>query len=104
VSSGESRVASVAVYATVDGAAAAERLLDEWFRADWPTFQAVPPLRASGRVLVHDAGQPKTAQDPWPSDSDRRAGRDRRARPDRRLGADRRVSERVAPQLIVAES
>lgn len=78
------------LFATPEGTAAANRIFADWFRADWPTFRAVPPEATSGDVLVQVAG-PLAA---WSSEAaegfprlERRAGRERRTGEERRAVA-----------------
>src|SRR5206468_3286161 len=50
VHAGNDTLASIALFQTEESAAAGERLLNDWFRHDWPVFQAVPPELTRGAV------------------------------------------------------
>jgi hypothetical protein len=93
VHAGDDTLASIALFQTEESAAVGERLLNDWFREDWPVFQAVPPGLTRGAVLVHDeiprpapaavaASGPRLERRNW---SDRRFTGDRRSGRDRRL-------------------
>src|SRR2546425_12979412 len=85
VHAGNDTLASIALFQTEESAAVGERLLNDWFRHDWPVFQAVPPELTRGAVLVHEelprvasavTSGPRLERRNW---SDRRLNRERRA-------------------------
>lgn len=94
---GDGTVASIGLFDTPEAAAAGDSVAEQWFRDDWPAFQAVPPAGVSGEVLVAEevhrerrveiAGIPRL---------ERRSGSERRHR-DRRIVRDRRAAEVVMP-------
>src|SRR2546422_1078317 len=85
VHAGNDTLASIALFQTEESAAVGERLLNDWFRHDWPVFQAVPPELTRGAVLVHEelprvavavTSGPRLERRNW---SDRRLNRERRS-------------------------
>src|SRR2546430_13646313 len=88
VHAGNDTLASIALFQTEESAVAGERLLNDWFRHDWPVFQAVPPELTRGAVLVHEelprvaaavTSGPRLPRPNWSG---------RRPTPGRRAGAD----------------
>src|SRR2546430_16170095 len=78
VHAGNDTLASIALFQTDESAAVGERLLNDWFRHDWPVFQAVPPHLPRGAGLVHEK-RPRPAV--APTSGPPLARRNRRARP-----------------------
>ncbi len=93
VGAGNNIVASIGMFETREGAAAADRLACEWFRTDWPTFIMIPPELTAGEVMTHSAanrdGGLRIMRDGW-NQVERRSGRDRR------WGRDRREAKQAA--------
>lgn len=85
VNGGNNVVASVGLFETQEGAAAAERVTGDWFRDDWPSFQAIPPEVTTGSVLMHEA----VTREPGA-----RVTREGRPQVERRGGIDRRWGDR----------
>src|SRR5947209_7305562 len=85
-------LASIALFQTEESAAVGERLLNDWFRHDWPVFQAVPPELTRGAVLVHEELPRVAAAVTSGPRLERRNWSDRRLNRERRSGGDRRVA------------
>src|SRR5947209_4721761 len=92
VHAGNDTLASIALFQTEESAAVGERLLNDWFRHDWPVFQAVPPELARGAVLVHEELPRVAAAVTTGPRLERRNWSDRRLTRERRSGGDRRVA------------
>ncbi len=91
VHAGNDTLASIALFQTEESAAVGERLLNDWFRHDWPVFQAVPPELTRGAVLVHEELPRVAAAATSGPRLERRNWSDRRLSRERRSGGDRRV-------------
>src|SRR5256886_934653 len=92
VHAGNDTLASIALFQTEESAVAGERLLNDWFRHDWPVFQAVPPELTRGAVLVHEELPRVAAAVTSGPRLERRNWSDRRLTRERRSGGDRRVA------------
>src|SRR5437879_2168561 len=92
VHAGNDTLSSIALFQTEESAAVGERLLNDWFRHDWPVFQAVPPKLARGAVLVHEELPRGAAAVTTGPRLERRNWSDRRRTRERRSGGDRRVA------------
>lgn len=92
VNEGGGTVTNIVLFSTAEGAATGDKLCDDWFRADWPTFRAVTPEPTVGELLVADTPKADAAAGEGAGPVlERRTGAERRWHAERRRQNDRRA-------------